>query len=65
MLALFRSRRRLAELFAKVLNVCFWQMQSSRFCSSPDALLRGGEDNPWLVDTAGIGAGKAEQKCLG
>ena len=24
----------------------------------------GGEDDPWLVDTAGIGAGKAERKCL-
>jgi len=34
----------LAELLAKVLNVCFWQIQSSRFCSSPDALLSGGED---------------------
>lgn len=24
----------------------------------------GGGDDPWLVDTAGIGAGKAERKCL-
>ena len=24
----------------------------------------GGGDDPWLVDTAGIGAGKAEGKCL-
>jgi len=24
----------------------------------------GGGDDPWLVDTAGIGAGKAERKCV-
>lgn len=49
---------------------CFPTKMSQPFLSQPilsqsrGAPQAGGGDDPWLVDTAGIGAGKAERKCL-
>jgi len=54
---------------------CFPTKTSQPFLSQPilsqpilsqsrGAPQTGGGDDPWLVDTAGIGAGKAERKCL-